>query len=92
VIHWLYAFYAVSICILIFYLYKNFDNVKQVWLVDDCSAASPLDSLFAFFNQTIVEGEKFGYYVNSTKSWLIVKKHCDRLIGRGRLNYLKTMT
>ncbi|CAB3986125.1 Hypothetical predicted protein [Paramuricea clavata] len=55
----------------------NFDGVKQVWLADDCSAAGPLDSFFAFFNQTIVEGEKFGYYVNSTKSWLVVKKHYD---------------
>ena len=50
-------FYAVSTYILIIVLQKAFEDVKQVWLADDASAAGKLVSLHEFFTTLIKEGK-----------------------------------
>ena len=45
----------------------------QVWLADDATGSSSLINLKAWWDTIITEGPKFGYYVNESKSWLIVK-------------------
>ena len=51
--------------------------MKQVWLADDATAARDLHSLLYFLNRLIIEGAKYGYYVNPGKSWLILKNETD---------------
>ena len=48
-------------------------GVKQAWLADDASAGGSLESLVSWYGNLIKTGEKFGYYVNLNKSWLILK-------------------
>ena len=48
-------------------------DVKQAWQADDSAGGGSLTSLHDWFMQLSKEGEKFGYYVNGSKSWLIVK-------------------
>ena len=71
-------FYAASTYILIMFLRIAFEDVKQLWLADDASAAGKLVSLHKFFTTLIKEGEKYGYHVNEKKSWLILKNENDR--------------
>ena len=47
--------------------------VKQVWLADDATAAGEIKQLKAWYDKLIKDGQKMGYYVNRSKSWLIVK-------------------
>ncbi len=49
------------------------DAVKQVWLADDAAGAGGLHGLLDWLNILIIEGQKYGYYVNSGKLWLILK-------------------
>ena len=44
--------------------------VKQVWLADGSAGGGRIAQLY---KQMSKEGEKFGYLVNGSKSWLIVK-------------------
>ena len=71
------SFYTVSAVALIAFLLTE---VKQAWLADDCTAAGSLYALLEFLNMIIFEGEKYGYLVNTGKSWLIIKNSCD--LGR----------
>ena len=48
-------------------------EVHQVWLADDVSAEGKMSSLHKWYDHLKVEAVKNGYYVNSSKSWLIVK-------------------
>ena len=54
-----------------------FEDVKQVWLADDASAAGKLVSIHEVFTTLINEGKKYGYHVNEKKSWLILKNAND---------------
>ena len=47
--------------------------IKQVWLADDVTGAGKLRELRYWWDKVIEEGEKIGYYVNESKSWLIIK-------------------
>ena len=49
------------------------DEVKQVWLADDASAAGKLKALKLWWDLIQKEGMKYGYYVKPSKSWLILK-------------------
>ena len=73
-------FYTVSVAALIVFLQIKLTEVKQAWLADDCTAAGSLCALLKFLNMIIIEGEKYGYLVNTGKSWLIIKNSCD--LGR----------
>ena len=72
--------YAVSVAALIVFLHIKQTEVKQAWLADDCAAAGSLCALLKFLNMIIIEGEKYGYLVNTGKYWLIIKNSCD--LGR----------
>ncbi|CAH3168283.1 unnamed protein product [Porites lobata] len=47
--------------------------VKQVWLADDSPGGGSIVQVYNWYRQLSKEGQKFGYLVNGTKSWLIVK-------------------
>ena len=47
--------------------------VKQVWLAEDSAGGGRIAQLFDWYKQMSKEGEMFGYLVNWSKSWLIVK-------------------
>ena len=47
--------------------------VKQVWLADDSAGGGSIVQLYNWYRQLSKEGQKFGYLVNGTKNWLIVK-------------------
>ena len=65
-------FYAISIVVLMSFLNAKLAEVK-VWLADDSTAAGNVCSLLSFLNMIISDGEKYGYDVNTGKSWLIIK-------------------
>ena len=46
----------------------------QVWLADDATWASSLTNLKAWWDTIITECPKLGYYVNESKSWLIIEE------------------
>ena len=63
------SFYSLGTSVLI---YSN-NNAKQIWLADDAAAGGLLKQLKTWWDNLICEGEKFGYFVNQKKSWLILK-------------------
>ena len=86
-------FYAVSVSIIIYSLRTEPDSVKQVWLVDDGTAAGDLSYFLHFFNRFTIEGAKYGYYVNlvrllcqSWKSWIILKNYSNLKIANDLFN------
>ena len=48
-------------------------TVHQVWLADDATGAGKLEKLKTWWEFLIKEGERYGYYVKPSKSWLILK-------------------
>ena len=66
------AMYAVGIIPLI---RKVSCDVKQVWYADDATAAGQLKSLRQWWNNLVSLGPDFGYFVNPSKTSLIVKEH-----------------
>ena len=48
-------------------------DVKQVWLADDSIGGGRIKSLYLWYKHLSIEGKKYGYLINGTKSWLIVK-------------------
>ena len=49
-------------------------QAKQVWYADDSAASGSLTDLHQWWLNVQELGPDFGYYVNTTKSWLIVKE------------------
>ena len=70
-------FYALGTSPLIQLLKSKIPNVSQVWLADDATSAGKLPHLKDWWDMVIHEGEKFGYYVNADKSWIILKNPED---------------
>ena len=48
-------------------------SVKQVWLADNSAGGGKIAILHDWHKHLSQEGEKFGYFVNGSKSWLIVR-------------------
>ena len=48
--------------------------MKQVWFADDATGAGSCESLRQWWDQVERVGPTFGYYPNSTKTYLIVKE------------------
>ena len=63
------SFYAISTVQIQHILRFSVSDVKQVWLADIGS----LKSLKNWWTNIVNEGDRFGYYVNEKKSWLILK-------------------
>ena len=67
------AFYALGTKTLQDILSNTSPSTKQVWLADDGTGAASLNNLKIWWDTMLREGPKFGYYVNESKSWLIIK-------------------
>ena len=70
-------FYALGTNPLLQHLRLTVPEVQQVWLADDATGAGKLDSLKVWWDKVIQEGKKLGYFVNESKSWLILKNPED---------------
>ena len=46
---------------------------KQVWYTDDSAAFGSLEQLRSWWDRLTTEGPRFGYFANSSKTWLITK-------------------
>ena len=67
------AFYGIGTRPILIRLRKDIPEVRQVWLADDATGAGNLDVLLKWWKQLIKEGEKYGYFVKPSKSWLVLK-------------------
>ena len=63
--------YAISLVPVIQHLR---DIAKQVWYVDDAAAGGRLCQLKNWWDKLCSFGRPFGYNVNATKNWLVVKE------------------
>ena len=70
-------FYALGTSMLLYQLRQTTPNVKQIWLADDATGAGTIQQLKEWWDTVIDLGNKFGYYVNQLKSWIIVKNDKD---------------
>ena len=66
-------FYAISTVQIQHILRFSVSDVKQIWPADDATGAGSLKSLKDWWTNIVNEGDRFGYYVNEKKSWLILK-------------------
>ena len=65
--------YSINTAAIIGHLREHNPDIKQVWLADDAAAGGKIRQLLSWYQQLIGEGRKYGYYVNGSKSWLVVK-------------------
>ena len=65
-------FYALG-TVLIQLRLRTVKVVKEVWLADDATSGGKLGPLKQWWDIVIEEGAKFGYHVNESKSWIILK-------------------
>jgi len=65
------AMYALALVPMINRLHRL---VKQVWYADDAAAAGLLTDLRAWWDMLCDIGPQYGYFVNSSKTFLIVKE------------------
>ena len=65
--------YSLSTANIINVLREIEPSIKQVWLADDATAAGDLFSLRNWYKYLEEIGDLYGYYVNKSKCWLIVK-------------------
>ena len=66
------AMYAIGVMPLINKLHAH--EPKQTWFADDATACGKTDELFGWYTDLKKHGPGFGYFVNPSKSWLIVKE------------------
>ena len=81
-------FYALVTSIL---TYSN-NNAKQIWHADNAAAGGSLKQLKTWWDNLICEGDKFGYFVNQKKSWLILKDPKNIEIAKDLFNSLINVT
>ena len=67
------AMYTIGILPLILWL-EHLAN--QLWYADDSSACGNIKSLKKWWDELQKLGPSFSYFINSTKSLLVVKEHC----------------
>ena len=65
--------YSVNTSIMIQSLRTSTPGVKQVWLADDSAGGGRIVPLYNWYSHLNQEGKRYGYQVNGSKSWLIVK-------------------
>lgn len=78
--------YSVNTSIMIQGLRASSPDVKQVWLADDSAGGGRIEPLYNWYKHLSQEGRKYGYLVNGSKSWLIVKsgllaEEAERVFG-----------
>ena len=67
------AMYALAVTPLISKLHQNIPTCKQVWYADDSTAAGSLQDLKKWWDEISSLGPGYGYFPNSSKTYLIVK-------------------
>ena len=72
------SFYALGLAPLLRRLRITTPSVRQVWLADDAFGSGRLKDLTNWWDEVIEAGSRYGYYVNETKSWTILK-HGNKL-------------
>ena len=72
------SFYALGLAPLLRRLRITTPSVRQVWLADDAIGGGRPKDLRNWFDEVIEAGSRYGYYVNETKSWMILK-HGNKL-------------
>ena len=65
------SMYAVGILPLIHCTNKN---VKQAWYADDATAVGQVCDLRAWWDDLVSSGPSFGYFVNASKTSLVVEE------------------
>ena len=78
--------YSINSSIVISHLRFSDPTIRQAWLADDASAAGNIGHLKLWFDDLKVIGKKFGYYVNSSKTWLIVKNIDSKVYAENIFN------
>jgi hypothetical protein len=56
---------------------SNESDARQVWYADDSGATGKITSLHQWWESLLLRGPSFGYYVNRSKTWLIVKEELE---------------
>ena len=70
------ALYAVAVTPLIRRVQQ--EGAKQIWFADDAASGGKLLNLRRWWNSLNHHGPMFGYFVNSSKTWLVAKRqHLD---------------
>ena len=49
-------------------------NVTQIWYIDDGCAIGSVAGLHAWWDELTIRGQKYGYHVNPSKTWLVTKE------------------
>ena len=78
--------YSVNSNLIITDLRASIPNVKQAWLADDASAAGSIAFIKQWFDKLCVRGSDFGYYVEASKTWLIVKNEETKTYAQNVFN------
>ena len=65
--------YSVNTTIMIQSLRTYTPNVKQEWLTDDSAGGGRILPLYNWYKHLCQAGKKYGYIVNGSKRWMIVK-------------------
>ena len=63
-------FYALSTVPLI----NKLPSAKNVWYADDAAAVGKINDIRKWWNDIVTYGSGFGYFVNASKTWLVVKE------------------
>ena len=50
------------------------EDIKQVWYADDATATGRITNLRSWWDKLVSIGPAYGYHVNASKTWLIVKE------------------
>ena len=67
------SMYALAMVPLIRKLHSTVPDASQVWFADDATAVGPVSKLLEWWHHLVSVGPAFGYFPNSSKTFLIVK-------------------
>ena len=52
-------------------------RAKQVWYADDSAAVGAVSDIKQWWDSLLVHGPSYGYHVNNSKTWLVVKPEAE---------------
>jgi hypothetical protein len=67
----------------------SLSDVKQEWLADDSAVNGKVESLYNWYKHLNLEGKKFGFLVNGSKSWQKVKSQEKNVKKKSRFGKTK---
>ena len=63
-------------------------KISQCWLADDACGVGTLEGLKVWFDKLTELGKRYGYYVNASKSWVILKN--EQLLDKAKVIFKDT--